>query len=208
MATVEEVRQPVRSLPLWRTLREAFLLIWDYRWLFGRLLIIPVALTTLLSLVTFYWPGGKGKSLWALVEPLTNLLIFVFFAISCHRLILIGEHSVPRWGVQRWSWRETRFILCLIAIVVAIYLMSAVLGFVAGIFLTPLERLMSKTGAIVAAYMLGGLGAACMSYLIARLSLSLPAVAVDHQPAIEAAWSQSDGNGWRVTALATESLPC
>src|SRR5262245_34039712 len=102
-----EAHQLIRPLHLWPILGEAFVFLWDYRLHVGRLLTIPVTLMALFGVVTFYWPEGQGKSAVALIEALANLVIFTFFAISCHRLILIGEHAVSRRGVQRWRMRET-----------------------------------------------------------------------------------------------------
>ena len=45
-----------------------------------------------------------------------NFLIFSFFAVACHRSILIGEHSVSRFGIPSWPRREFRFFFWLIFI--------------------------------------------------------------------------------------------
>ena len=204
MTIVEEVRPPARPLPLWSTLREAFLFVWDHRWHFGRLLIIPFALTTLLGLVGFYWIQSNGQSgALAVVMVLSFLIIFTFFGVSCHRIILIGEQAVSRWGIPRWSMRETRFFLCLIGILGIGFLGVTVGGVVFGIVLTLFAQLMSEPIGIVLSAILGTSLGACITYMISRLSLSLPAAAVDQQPTINAAWSQSEGNGWRLTILLT-----
>ena len=35
----------------------------------------------------------------------------VIFAITTHRILLLGNNSVPAWGITSWGRRETFFIL-------------------------------------------------------------------------------------------------
>ncbi|THI88085.1 MAG: hypothetical protein CAF41_006590, partial [Nitrospira sp. CG24A] len=104
--------QPLRLGPI---IKEAVLLPWNHPQHFWRLLALPVALTTVLSLGEYWLLRDAPRSVGILMH-LPHLLIFSFFAVVCHRSILIGEHSVSRFGIPGWPRREFRFFGWLIFI--------------------------------------------------------------------------------------------
>ena len=206
-----EVSRPREPLSMWPILREACLLPWNHRQHFARLLIIPTALTTLMSIAESYWLEGKDMSSVALIgflQVLPDFLIFTFFAVSCHRSILIGEHSVSRFGVPGWSMRETRFYLWILGIYTLGYfsmiLFSAALGVmvaIGGSLGKTLDNAMAVMKYPAFFYSSMALLSVPFAYVVGRLSLVLPAVAVDLRPSFNSGWAQSEGNGWRVTVL-------
>lgn len=198
--------QPLRLGPI---IKEAILLPWNRRQHIWRLLPLPVALTTVLFLGEYWLLRDAPRSVGILMH-IPHLLIFSFFAVACHRSILIGEHSVSRFGIPGWPHREFRFFGWLIFIY-TIGIMSwfvvteVVIRFID--FIEPFlgeglkELSIRLLGLNISLFPWALLGQILLGYLIGRFSLLLPAIAVDSQASLRSAWLQSKGNGWRVALL-------
>lgn len=191
-------------------IKEAILLLWIRRQHFWPLLALSVALTTLLYLGDYWLLSDSPRSVGILLQ-IPNFLIFSFFAVACHRSILIGEHSVSRFGIPGWPHREFRFFLWLIVIYIIggmflLFISEVVdrcVGFIGTFLGEELKefwlRLSGSKSRVLFPWTL--LGLIPCGYLIGRLSLLLPAIAVDDQASLRSAWSQSKGNGWRMALL-------
>jgi hypothetical protein len=119
-------------------------------------------------------------------------LAFAVFAITCHRLILLGDGSVPRYGLTKWSSRETRFVGWTLLIYLCAYIALVLLNILAfQLIQTPRPSWLMSASATVAIIALPG-------YLLARLSVLLPTTAVDERPRFAWAWKMTKGNGWRL----------
>ena len=159
-----------------------------------------VALLAVWELGVDGMPAGVS---WAMY--LLWVVIFVIFAVHCHRLVLLGPQTdVPL--IPGWSWRETRFLLWGIAI----YL---VLGFCIVLFSLILASPLSlQSGPVDADETAGVLRwvkhvtGILATYVVARMVLVLPASAVDHKPNLRQVWMLSRGNGWRL-AIIVGGLP-
>ena len=195
--------QPLR---LGSIIKEAVLLPWNRRQHFWPLLALPIALTTLVSLGEYRLLRDAPRPIGTLMQ-IPHLLIFSFFAVVCHRSILIGEHSVSRFGIPGCPHREFRFFGWLIFI----YTIGIMFWFVASeVVIRFFEAFLGEGLKELSLRLLGLkislfpwmlLGLIPFGYLIGRLSLLLPAIAVDVQASLRSAWSQSKGNGWRVALL-------
>ena len=198
---------------IWPIIKEAVLLLWTRRQHFWPLLALPVALTTLLSLGDYWLLRDVTRNVSVLLGMLmhiSNFLIFSFFAIPCHRSILIGEHSVPRFGIPGRPHREFRFFLWLIFIYTIATVFMVLASEVAVRLTDFIDTFHGEGSPKVSIKLLGGridffplvlLWLIPFGYLIGRLSLLLPAIAVDVQVSLRSAWSQSKGNGWRMALL-------
>lgn len=206
-----EVSRPRKPLPTWPILREACLLPWNRRQHFRRLLIIPVIVTALINIADPYWPEGKepfATTLIVFIWFLPQFLIFTFFAVSCHRSVLIGESSVSRFGVRGWSMRETRFYLWILGIYALGYFFMILFGVPLAVVTAAIGTSLGNALDIMAdmehpafLYSCMALASVPFAYVVGRLSLLLPAIAVDLRPKFTSVWSQSKGNGWRVAVL-------
>jgi hypothetical protein len=198
--------QPLRLGPI---IKEAVLLPWNRRQHVWRLLALPVALTTVLFLGEYWLLRDAPRSVGILMH-IPHLLIFSFFAVACHRSILIGEHSVSRFGIPGWPHREFRFFgwfifIYTIGIMSWFVVTEVVIRFID--FIEPFlgeglkELSIRLLGLNISLFPWALLGQILFCYLIGRLSLLLPAIAVDAQVSLRSAWLQSKGNGWRVALL-------
>lgn len=208
-ARIETTEASWSAMQIEPIIKEAILLPWNRRQHFLPLLAFPVALTTLLYLGNFWFLSDTPRSLGMLLQ-IPNFLIFSFFAVACHRSILLGEHSVSRFGIPGWPSREFRFFGWLIFIYViggmfwfvAIEVVERFVGFLQTFLGEEWNELRVRLfGQTIIFFPWTTLGLIPCGYLIGRLSLLLPAIAVDDQVSLRSAWSQSKRNGWRMALL-------
>jgi hypothetical protein len=172
----------------------AFAVPWWNRRAFARALALPVV--SLATFTTVWYHAARSLpsySGWA--ACLVWGLLFVWFAVTCHRLVLLDAATVASRLAPRWSRRETRFLLCLVGAWLAclgVFLLVAMgLANVAIWVLphkpedVPLEWV--EVAGRVPAY-----------YVFARLSLVFPATAIDRDVDFRWAWRLSRGHGWRM----------
>jgi hypothetical protein len=174
----------------------AFEAVWRYWGLRRELLsvmLIPIAgfLAIDIGASVLDLSGTPGRYLhWA-----SYLVVSALAAISCHRVLLLGPVSVPKFGVGHLGIRELRFIAA-----------TLFLGFLFG-----LVRLFSETiirqitgplhGARYLGYLVEIIVALPPSYLFARLAFMLPSIAIETHLGVPGAWQLSNRNGWRLVLL-------
>lgn len=163
------------------------------------------ALVIMLASVTPRFSGENpsiGIYLLLLLAGFVVVMMFIHFIVTCHRLILLGDESVARFGPLKWTWRETRFVGWFVAIVACIILISIPAGFLLSLVLLPFGEFSAYLDESWASNLL----LAPFLYVMARWSLVIPATAVDKRPDLRWAWRCSHGNGWRL-ALVVWLLP-
>lgn len=95
------------------------------------------------------------------------------FAITTHRIVLLGPDSVPKWGITSWSKRETYFILHIIGL---------------GLMMIPigLVGIIPVVGAIAALVLI--------CWLLGRFSLVFPGIAVDKGVSFKLSWELTENH--------------
>lgn len=58
---------------------------------------------------TFYLYAFTNLTVW--IVYFFNLIVWTLLALNTHRVILLGASSVPRWGISKWTIRETSFFI-------------------------------------------------------------------------------------------------
>lgn len=173
-----------------------------------RALVLPAVLMTASSYATQYlmqWQYTTTGSIESLkvigyLQLVVWLVLYVLFGMSCHRIILLGEVSLPsRFGIY-WTMRETRFLGW--AILVGLIHTALTLPFhLLAMYLPPFWRDWSITWYI---------SVFLATYFDGRISLVLPATAIDERSSIVESWRLTRGNGLAiaialfVVALATD----
>ena len=126
--------------------------------------------------------------------PLTILEMYFYFilTVKCHRLFLLNESHGSFKEALLWDKRNTTFMFTSFAlalgmgvILVPIFLFTLSMG--------PLTEDNSDSLLYIFAIPYG--------YLFSRLSLVLPAIAIDEQNDFKRAWLISSGNGWKLFFL-------
>ncbi len=149
---------------------------------------LPVAGILLIDAVTA--DSNLPKLLRFFLRALTFPL-WVLYATTVHRVVLLGANALPsRFGLF-WTERETRFLGWLIGIWFLYFALSIPTGIaeaiVSDVFLgwdvTWLTVILSH---LIVAYFEG------------RFGLVLPATAIDRRSSFREAWAMSRGKGWMI----------
>jgi len=175
----------------WNHINEMVRLIW----LPGLLYILGVLLASVYQ--------ARNEMLLAVLLNLATLFLWPIIAVAWHRFILLGDTTNRAFNFT-FGRRHTRFLIATVLIVLMLILGLTLL--MVGNELA--QTAPDKTGTITM-LMLGGftlLGLA--AYYVPRLSLLLPAVAVDDAPDPRLLIEATRGNYWRLIALvALTSMP-
>jgi hypothetical protein len=157
-------------------------------------LVIPAVLLAVLDLTDARLDAG-GWPL-SLAYTVASVLVYCVFAVSCHRIILLGSSSLPNpWGCY-FTWRELRYLgwSLLIPLMAIAILLPSIVALVALHAVLPesISQFKLSGGLVI---LLGVM----LVYAMARALLVFPAVAIDQRPTMSRVWRLSAGNGWRLT---------
>jgi len=195
----------MRKLSIQQTLREAVLLPFRH-WrhfsilLIGSVVLVSVTLAAVLVLVQQEW---MVKVLGMFIGSAIVVGSFTMLAISCHRFILLGDSSISSFQIWNWRMRETRFLLCGLALaIVGMFCVFAPL--MLGVFIGRIFEEEFKLFSVIALLSGGSVGFVICCYLTAWLSLIFPAVAIDKRPTegwIEWSSALTSNNEWRLATI-------
>lgn len=184
-------------IPVLQIIREAIVIPWHKRaTMFRALLPISVVLITVSMIASLMREelGPMSVLIWTVIfVPVSAIL-----AITCHRFILLGDESVPKYGLASWSSRETRFVGWTLGAALCAGLIGFIVSIPASILMMALlvkSQTPPEPWIISAGIMLVMIPS---SYTFARLSVLLPATAVDERPSLTWARRLTKGNGWRL----------
>lgn len=141
----------------------SFYTVYNFRGHLARALLLPFTLLVVIQATAFldtpaYMDWILSPIAWA---------IYAIFAITTHRMVILGPESVPKWGITSWSKRETYFILHAVGV---------------GLLLLPLAVLVviPVVGPVIAV--------AIYLWLLGRLSLVFPGIAVGKGVTFKLSW--------------------
>lgn len=144
----------------------AFVYVAKYRKVLAKALAIPFGFYLLIDLSTLLdFPPAMG---WILAA--VGIGVQTIFAITTHRVVLLGPGSVSPWGITSWTKRETFFVLHVIGLAL-LMIPIGIIGFVPVI------------GILVALFLL--------CWITGRLSLVFPGIAVDKGVSFKASWEMT-----------------
>jgi hypothetical protein len=181
-------------IPVIQIIRNAVIIPWRKRaTMFWALLSTSVVLTVAHMIA----PLARQELGWisTLISVVLFGLAFALFAVTCHRLVLLGDHSVPKYGLIRWSSRETRFVGWTLLIYLCAWVAAVVPSILAFQFI-PYALALRPSWAMFAISFFAII--VLPAYLFARLAVLFPATAVDERPSLAWAWKVTEGNGWRL----------
>ena len=176
----------------------AFLVPWWNRRAFARTLAVALASLAVLALSWYYANEFLPNFVKWLLYVLYGFL-FTLFAVTCHRLVLLGSESVTTRLAPRWSWRESRFFAWLVAVSLIHVLAWYVLLF-------PIPTVVVNVSAAARASSswtewMSSIARIPALYVFARLSLVFPATAIDKRPDLKWTWDLTRNNGWRLVVV-------
>ena len=178
-------------LPVGATLGQAFFIPWRRRRRFFPALFLPITILVLLKGKQASATDNINWGIWSL-EAIVYCVLITTAAVTCHRLVLLGDDAVPRLGLLTWSWRETRFMgWTLVAWLYGWMLLFLMSG-------TLLKLMLASQSFYGVTY---GIAIALILYPVARWSLVFPATAVDQRLPLADAWALGKDNGWRLMII-------
>lgn len=189
------IRRHISSIAL---VHEAALQIYRNRSTLLLAVAIPILCSSVLQIACIaYIRSAENNASRAAIYLLifARLPFYVMFAAICHRVVLLGDRSLPRrWGLF-WSIRETRFLgwifvfgIITLAVSIPISLLIPRLPYWA------LEWLLESSPFSIPFY-------TCVlvsTYFDGRLGIVLPATAVGNPMNPLRSWRFTAGNGWSI----------
>lgn len=119
----------------------------------------------------------RKSTLVFILTAIMSYAIYLLTAITTHRILILGEESVPTWGLFSWSRREWVFFSNALVIGIILILMF-IPAFLIGM---PFGQLGNIT-AIGVMFLL-------VAVVISRLSLVFPAISIDKEITLGNAWN-------------------
>ncbi|MGB0552343.1 MAG: hypothetical protein ACPGQV_07185 [Alphaproteobacteria bacterium] len=211
----EEFRLPVRD-----TLLDVFKFLWTARRDLLLMAAIPVvgltiyqvAMTDLFGVVNPAAPvtAGPPATLSAvLILYLPSLVLYIMFAVAWHRRYLMRGESSTVWSALRWDPIKLKFLLnfLLISLVAgAVVAVPIVMLTIFGVVLNFAAAAATEASPPVDVNTLSsviGMAAGIMTMIVyLRLSLWLPATAVDAPVSLLESWRLGRGNSLRIFIVA------
>lgn len=139
-----------------------------------------------ISLIPF---GNElGITYWFLL--VSSAYFYNVFTINCHRLILLNEKSESFTELMAWNKRNTNFLLTTFGLAVGLAVFIIPISF---IFLSVANGEDSDANMLSIYIAMIPFG-----YIFSRLSLILPAIAIDKECNFHQVWKISSGNGWKL----------
>lgn len=189
---------PDHKVDLAAVLRGAVEVPWRRRRVFVKALTFPGA--AIVAYQAAYWRFSSLLETWeAWVAWGIHLLLWVIFAVTCHRLVLLDPQPGEVAVVPSWSMRETRFLAWMVAVYAGIW---AAAWLVLAIVTMPLGTIlmaMSMQNVLETAVPYAGL--AVGTYFLGRWALAFPAAAIDAPTGPLVAWRLTRGNGGRMMVI-------
>lgn len=196
----------MKPLPVIAIIKETLLTVRQKRLVLFRALIVTGLAMAALDVAMRHGLKSVGwvsfLLLFALLYVILGWALFALFAITCHRLVLLGETSIPRYGLLSWTSRETRFfgwglVSCLYGLlVIGPFLLAT---FFAVFFADFADKETAKYWVTLGAFM----GSVPTVYVLARLAVLFPATAIGERRNTDWAFGTTAKNGWRLVAATT-----
>ncbi len=177
---------------------------------FARVAAVPLILSVVILLIDFSLramtftgtlpidPEGVAAALLELVTGLLALLPLAFLGINVTRLSFLGAQPglLPSPVLGRRTFVYAGYFLLLSVV----FIVLAVIGFIAGIALLQTTDLGEAAGVVT--LMLGGTFGFCLLfYLLLRFSLVLPAVSLDEKLGLGGSWRLTRGGSVKLLGV-------
>ncbi len=193
---MEESNSKPHKLSIRSIIAQAFIVPWVHRRALFSKLFIPLFFLVLLDIIEWSEPDSESLHITDYAVITVSILLYVYFAVTCHRIIILGTESVPSFGLRKWSMRETRFTAWAVGMMLLIILLFILFSYSPYLlFLTQFEH------GDYLIYLLYLFFIPTVIYIISRLGIIFPATAVDEMQTIKWAWAITRGNGWRLVIV-------
>jgi hypothetical protein len=184
---------PAQRLAVAKVLTEAFRYPWAHRVAFIKALAVPAAAIMAIQIGSWLAETQLTQAMtWAVWAA--SALLWILFAITCHRLVLLELRGSELAWIPGWGWRESLFLGWLVLLTLLILAIVWVAVTVVGTIVGTISQLFFEVTVNPLAKVIG-------AYLFARLALVFPATAIGARTSLLKAWRQTRGNGWRMVVI-------
>ncbi|MCP3889873.1 MAG: hypothetical protein GY702_13510 [Desulfobulbaceae bacterium] len=184
------------QLPVQKIIVGALFLAWGRKETYLRAISFPTLILVSIWALSNYVASSESQPLYFLIMVLWGIG-FSFFAVTCHRLILIGTDDVYSSFNFRLRIREVKFLGWILIVYTIVTLAEMV----------PMTITMNLNGSYGTEnsseefYWLSQIFKIPALYVLGRLCLVFPATAVDGKAGLKWSWLITKGNGWRVFVI-------
>lgn len=176
-------------LPTLTLAKDSFTILWKKRTDVGRLFLPAVALMGVIEWIKQQYTDPQDAKI-QIVFFLVSCFISVLFATTCHRFTLRSNPSSQKGVLRLWSGNEWAYLVRGLHIgIMSLIVFSACMALCISLVDKPLYWI----GAVV--------GGMCALYIWARLSITLPEIALGKKTDLIRAWDMSAGNGSRLVIV-------
>ena len=192
-----------KTIFVWQTTCDAFAFIRNNISIFFRALIVPFVIVCLTSIplmmtsaTSMPFASNPEQPLpfyfspWLGLAQFLGTLLMIWIVNTCYRITIKGDT-----GYKWWTMRETWTFIWMIMMAI-ITTMGAMIPSVVVFFI--LSAIGMQLPGMIAA---GLIYTVILSYLIGRLCLIFPSIAVGERMTLEQTWKLSEGNGWKIIIL-------
>ena len=190
-------------LTLLKVLIGAFLLPWRERSRYLRTLAFPTLTIVVVWALWAFLGKDSGIATFIVFMPL-YLLAFSLFAVTCHRLVLVSVASHPPGPGSAIHRRILIFFIWSI-VVYFIVVLTQMLAMTVVMNAPGVHTLLPRNGGNeapqqAAIYMqwVKFIGSVPATYLLGRVTLVFPSIAMDRRLTLKGSWRLTSGNGWRM----------
>ena len=183
-----------RKLEPLRVLLESIIFVWWYRFRYLKCLSIPtLVLVVIWALNVVFQNDSTSLSNWTFW--ILYQIGFVFFAIACHRLVLLDDSNLTISSI--FNKRVAKFLFWFLgAAVFSLTVTSIILNLVLNF---PNAASLFKDPSIF--YWIQALATIPAFYVIGRFVLIFPATAVDAAGGLRQSWIHTKGYGWKIVVV-------
>jgi hypothetical protein len=174
----------------------AFALPWWHRRAFARALAVPLVLLVAFTL-GWHYAARRVPVLWNWAFCAGWAVLFAWFAVTCHRLVLLDAASVALRLVPRWTWRETRFVFWGVGMGLVFMVVLMLSSLLLGASMNAVSAVRQDSSGFDFQW-IPVLAQIPAYYALGRLAPVFPAIAVDRTVDFGWAWRLTQGNGWRL----------
>jgi len=193
----------MQKLPILRVFNDALDVVWQNRKvLFIALLPTVVAYYLIATLAGYLTPNSNEFSFSNVVFSYLWILLYIpvytVFAVTVHRVVLLGHQSIPWYGQFPFTKREIQFGVYVLGAWILFFIIfsfsgNIILSVINGLNFSELVVSGGFIGAMIHLSFLVPAG-----YVLSRVSLGFPAIAIDNYFGWKSIWSISKGNSFRL----------
>lgn len=178
------------KLPVMAILAGGFAVPWSNKSRFIQALILTFSILVAVDHIAVLYVESLGMKVFFLYA--INAIVYVGFAVTCHRLVLLGDSSVAKYGILGWSGREFRFLGWCIKIGIVVGLIFFLIGIISAMVSSYYIPIIQPMMVIMMIPII---------YFSSRIILLFPATAVDKKYNLKWAYQLTDGNGFRMVVV-------